>query len=512
MSLVANALALVLVLPNEPVTDSPDSPDSPHSQAGSIPPARLAALRARVEESLKLTRVPGLCLVGVKDGEIVLRESFGRRRPDSDAKVDADTRFYIASVTKTFVATAMMTLVADGKVALADPVKKYLPGFDLVDHGAAATITLEDLLSHRPGLQCEPVVFRDAYSGQIDDATYFDLLAMTRPGSAPSYSNIHFTLLGRVLEAVEKTPNAAPAWRDVLAQRLFAPLGMTRTTGYASVLWGDENSAVPTNGAGDGSVILPHKSDRTMHAAGGLGTTGNDAAKWLLFHLGHSNAVPPVLSKDQLASMRVLRTKAPDPIPLDFVSLDGFGLGWNIGTYRGFPICAHGGNYAGSAAFFVFLPSQDIGAAVLLNRDSTSTMALAFVDALDLLLGRDLDPQMIEMSRSTGAGARWPSLAGAPKDPCATPGGLTLDRSKYVGSYRDDRFGTVEVSLDGPRLRVTLGDYDFVLDSTGADRFDACYGPLERVAGSFELSDDGKSVEYVSLAISGTSPILFERQ
>lgn len=465
----------------------------------------LDAARARWAEAMELVHVPGMAVVGVKDGAVAFVECLGVRRVRDGAPVGADTRFYIASVTKTFVATAAKVLEEQRELALNDPVAKWLPKFSLTGHDVARSPTIEDLLAHRPGLESVPIVFRDAYTGQIDDDVYFRLLTDVRPSGVTTYSNIHFTLAGRVLEAVD-----GARWQDVVAKRVFEPLGMTRSTGYASVLWGDDDSAEPHAGISTGAIAVPHKSDRTMHAAGGLGTTPNDAVRWLSFQLGDGRVNGKVvLSQEGLADLRTRRSTVERDTILPWFSTDGFALGWQTCTYRDLPAFGHGGGYTGAACFFLFIPEKRVGVAVLLNRDSTSCMALALSDALDLLLGLDPGPMLMERVRGTARDADWPDVSGPAMNPALHDGALSLAVEHYVGRYTDEVWGDVEVALEDGELRVRLGDFDCELHTTGVDTFEARVGPIRRFTGQFYV-DDGV-VEDIGLAAQSEREILFER-
>src|SRR5262249_40504064 len=155
----------------------------------------------------------------------------------------------------------------------------------------------------------------------------------------------HFTLLGRVIESVTGKP-----WRDFLDARLFQPAGMTRTTGYASRMYGDANVALPCRETAEGWTVSPLiKTDRTMHAAGGLGTTARDLGQWLRLNmnLGTVNG-KRILSE---AGARQMQTPQSQGEPEGKIRrLEGFGLGWQLGTYRGRPYATHGGGYVGAAA------------------------------------------------------------------------------------------------------------------------------------------------------------------
>ncbi|MBK6939511.1 MAG: serine hydrolase [Planctomycetes bacterium] len=472
------------------------------------PPVSRTALddaRARWTEAMELVHVPGMAVVGVKDGAVAFVECLGERRVRDASPVDADTRFYIASVTKTFIATTAKILEEERKLALNDPVAKWLPKFSLTGHDVAKSPTIEDLLAHRPGLESTPIVFRDAYTGQIDDDVYFRLLGDVEPTGVTTYSNVHFTLAGRVLEVVD-----GARWQDVVAKRVFEPLGMTRSTGYASVLWGDDDSAEPHVGIATGAIAVPHKSDRTMHAAGGLGTTPNDAARWLSFQLGDGRVNGKVvLSPEGLADLRTRRSTVERDTILPWFSIDGFALGWQTCTYRDRPAFGHGGGYTGATSFFLFVPENRVGVAVLLNRDSTSCMALALTDAMDLLLGLEPGPMLMERVRDTARNADWPDVSGPSTNPALHDGALSLAADRYVGHYTDETWGDVEVTLENGALRVRLGDFDCELHTTGVDTFEARIGTVRRFPGQFYV-DDGV-VEDIGLAAQSEREILFER-
>ncbi len=474
------ALTSALVPPTEPSAAAP----------------RLALARARWKEACEVMHVPGMAVVGVAGGKVAFTECLGVRRAGAAAPVDENTRFYIASVTKTFIAAAAKVLEEDGTLALTDPVQKFLPQFTLADAKTAEALTIEDLLCHRPGLSCEPVVFRDAYTGQIDDATYFALLADARPAGHVEYTNIHFTIAGRVVAAA-----AHDTWQAVLEKRVFAPLKLTRTTARASVLWGDANSCETHVGVKDGAAIVPHKSDRTMHAAGGLGTTAHDAARWLLFQLGDGTLDGTrVMSKDGLADMHRTHSslERPDEMRPD-TRFDGFGLAWQLGVCRGETACVHGGGYTGATCIFAFLPGKNVGAAVLLNRDSGAAMELALCDALDVLLGRDLDPSIPDGVRKSAARVDWPQVSSPAVNPALEPGALSLPVDRYVGRYVSEPWGEIEVRLDHGALRFALGDWDCELHSTGEDAFDARQSIVNVIPGKFESDADTGTVDGVEL-------------
>ena len=162
--------------------------------------AKLAELIPVWEEALADLRVPGLAIAVVRGNEVLLARAFGQRDVESDRPANADTMYYIASSTKSFVALAVQILAEEGRVDLDAPVARYLPRFRLASEEATAAITVRDLLSHRQGLRHNAITQAEAYTGLFDEDLYYRLLAEVEPGGAFDYTNLHFTLLGRLIQ------------------------------------------------------------------------------------------------------------------------------------------------------------------------------------------------------------------------------------------------------------------------------------------------------------------------
>src|SRR5688572_19807789 len=162
--------------------------------------AAAKSVAAATEPVLARRRLAGLALAVVK-GEDVAFATLGIRDAGGEP-VTPDSMFYVASCTKTFTALLIEKLAEADELELDDPLRTVLPQFALADEDAAASLTLRDLLCHRPGLNSSPVVLLDAYSGEITDERFFRLLAREKPAGECGYSNTHFTLAARAAEAV----------------------------------------------------------------------------------------------------------------------------------------------------------------------------------------------------------------------------------------------------------------------------------------------------------------------
>ena len=172
----------------------------------------VAAIRAHAQEHVRHIGLPGMTLgLTTPDGfSTVLNLGFANR--DSRAPITPDTLFQIGSISKAMTATVLHQLAAEGKLKLADRVSKWLP---VVPLPKGNTIAIQHLLDHTAGLP--------------DDAPLFaqgGLWTSYAPGAHWHYSNTGYEMLGKIAEAAGGKPLGR-----LLAERVFAPLGMSRSRG-----------------------------------------------------------------------------------------------------------------------------------------------------------------------------------------------------------------------------------------------------------------------------------------
>lgn len=446
--------------------------------------------------------VPGLAVAVVEGDTLLHLETFGIRNSVTQAEVDPDTMFYIASATKPFVAMALLQCVDEGKLDLDLPVKKYLPRFQLADAAATESITTRDLLCHRPGINSGAIVFLDAYTGGITDDRYFHFLSSVQPRGTVAYTNVHFTLAGHVLQALDGKP-----WKESLRERIFEPLGMQRTTGYATWMYAQDNVAMPTVWGAQGfEHAAVRKTDETMHAAGGLGTSIHDSALWLQLNLGMGELHGQRLVSE--ASMEEMF--APQSELKRGNGVDGFGLGWMRGELHGELLLQHGGGYVGASTHYSFMPSTGLGVAILTNTDRAGRALVDTVreDVYGYMLVADTAfdplPGRVEDARRSQESREVEESRG--ENPADSQRGLSLDPSRYAGVYRDTHWGDFELNWDGSQLGGRMGNVSVTLHTRGADRFLA-YSP-DRI--EWEFIAEIEAGEVTSLTVDGET-MLFDR-
>jgi len=474
-----------------------------------------AGMRERWAGLMDEFNVPGMALAIVKDGRVVAIETFGMRAPDASGRGAAptpDTMYYLASITKTYLATAVCALADDGKLTLDDPVEKHLPRFALVNapRGNSQKITIRDLLSHQAGIGSGPIVALDAFTGEITEDRYYRWLKTLKPKGTLAYSNVHYTLLGRVVEAASGKP-----WRDYLEERVLKPAGLTRTTSYASRMYGDPNCAMPMERVdGQWQVCKLRKTDRTMHAAGGLGASARDAARWLILHMnGGEIDGKRVISAERAQQMQTLQSRFPNKQGAIRI-MEGFGLGWQVGTFHGTLLCSHGGGYAGTATYYAMLPEKKCGFALLMNASGAAAglQDVIAVDILDRLIDGDEHIDVLEAYRKRLAEQkpRFAAREAELKTQLGKPFELTRPASAYAGRFQNADLGTMTIAPDGARLKVMAGECDLDVAPAGPDAFKVLGPTFEGLVFKLVISPNGE-VTGVSLDVEDLGMVVFKR-
>jgi CubicO group peptidase (beta-lactamase class C family) len=193
-----------------------------------IDAAKLAAIKPAMEQSVSSKQAAGIVTLVMEKGKIVHHEAAGMADINAGKKMEKDALFWIASMTKSVNAAAVMTLVDEGKLSLDEPASKWLPELGkmkLADGSMPKTpITLRRLLSHTAGIAFPS---RKATDGAISLKSYVASLLRAplafEPGSGYEYG-FGPTVAGRIIEIV-----SGMKYDEFLQKRLFAPLGMKDT-------------------------------------------------------------------------------------------------------------------------------------------------------------------------------------------------------------------------------------------------------------------------------------------
>jgi CubicO group peptidase (beta-lactamase class C family) len=428
----------------------------------SFDPSEFSAYTERARQDWK---VPGMAVAVVRGNEILLIEGYGLRRIDTPAKVDNRTVFNIGSVTKSFTAAMIASLVADKKLALNDKVTKHLPG--VLTGESANDITIADLLSHRSGLA--PVNY-----SVLGDVSRQDMLQRLQylPRAASFRSNFVYNNFGYVASAAVAEKVTGSSWDQLIRDRLFQPIGLADAVTSAAEQLKAANRASPHGKIAERPTVVTPVPLRMVGPAGTIGMSIEDLARWVQLHLNEGRvAERQVLAPEMVRAMQAPHISQSVTPGLQAIwpstHFRAYGLGWFMRDYRGVKLLEHGGNTTGFTAHVAFVPELDFGVAILSNMDSSPLPSALLYRAVDMALGGELRDWSAEFQAANEPPAKKPEPVAAPARPA-----LPLDL--YVGSYRSPLYGEARVSRKGDKLILQLTDQlTGELTATGVNSFSA---------------------------------------
>jgi len=337
---------------------------------------------ARIDKIFERWDRPGSpgCAVGVaQQGRVVYVQGYGMANLEYGVRNRPDTIFESGSVAKQFTAAAVALLVQDGKLALQDSVRKYVPEFP--DFGTP--ITIQHLLNHTSGLRSQwPMLAIAGRPATQAVHTVDEILELVsgytelnfKPGDEYLYNNTAFTLLGVIVSRVSgKSLNA------FTQERLFIPLGMRRTQwreDFTAIVEG-RATAYRMGAGGQFRTLMPFTN---ITGNGGLLSTVGD---WLIWNENLDN--PRVGGK---AMVDQLQTRGR----LNDGFVNEYAQGITVTDYRGVREISHGGSTAGYQTFLARWPGQRLSVAVMCNTTGTNPAGYAHQVA-DLFLGDKLAAQ-----------------------------------------------------------------------------------------------------------------------
>ena len=439
------------------------------ARAQTTPNLRFDGLTALAEAKMKEYGVPGAAIGVIADGQSTIR-GLGITNVEDPLPVTAHTVFPIASISKTFAATAMMRLVEQGKVDLHAPVRTYIPDFQVRDGNVSRDVTVWHLLTHLGGWEGQvsgPDRGTDTLRNFVA-TTLPDLMQVAPPGSAWSYNNAGFSIAGRIIEVVTgKSINQAI--RDLV----FQPLGLE----HAGTTAGD--FIVSRFAAGhfsvNGHIDLQHPFvPSTSVTAGGVGLCMTDMLAYAAFHMGDGVSAKGdrVLARESLERMRMVQAHKQG-------TDDDIGLAWHIRHVGSIHTYGHGGTLAAHVLLLEIVPERNFAIAILTNAE-TGWRLIQDVEreALKSYLGATYAPNQAIAHR--GLVETLPSaqpLAQQP-DPAPYLGTYVRPRNSYVVRTN----GGLVVEDRSNANRTTEWPVAFF----GADRLVITAGP-----------DRGQSIEFV---------------
>lgn len=331
-------------------------------------------LEAAVLAEMKEKGVPGAALAVVHGCEVVFAQGFGVASVETGVPVTTGTLFRLGSTTKVFSSAALVTLAEQGKLTLSAPIGICVTNL----HPSIARVTAHQLLTHTAGLRDEAPM----YGLHDDSALGHGIRAWTEsrffaePGEKYLYSNPGYWLAGLVVEEVSGKPFA-----DEVRDRLFVPLGMTRTSFRPTMAMTYPLAVGHATSKDDGQpqVIRPFADNSASWPAGSIFSCVDDLSRFLIAMLNGGE----LDGKQALAPAVIARLSTPH-VKVPGSEAD-YGYGLQIATYRGSPVWQHTGSRSGYGSVMKLLPEQRIGVITLANL-SGARLTNSVERALDISL------------------------------------------------------------------------------------------------------------------------------
>jgi len=405
---------------------------------------------------------PGITVVVVKDDKVVYRGDFGLRDVEAKLPVTPDTRFYIASSTKAFTAMAAAILAEEGKLNLDAPISDAWPEVKFTAPLDAKRFSLRDFLAMRSGLDNGTLNFRSVAGNIADEQELLRILG-TYSREQPRvfrYSNMSYIVAAHVMEKA-----AGKSWRDLVAEKILIPLGMTSTS---TTLPPPDVPAAQFYRSTAANVFVPSTRDKTndtMGPAGGMLTTSTDIAKWLIA-LINERGLP------KRAIRMVQSAQTTNKARFRYIDRFAWGLGQDLGDYESDLIIHRFGGFGGAYSHVSFMPEHRIGVAVFSNGGGAVPDAIAAY-AYDHLLGKkNLDAKWsAEIARVATAANQARAERRAAEARMTAHHDNAHPLAQYAGTYHYDRLGDIELTVSGDHLDAQLGLLRAPMFPAGNDDF-----------------------------------------
>ena len=460
-------------------------------------------------------QVPGLAVGVIVDGEVVLARGFGYRDLEKQLPVTEHTNMAIGSNSKSFTVTLLAMLTDEGRLDWDRPVRDYLPDFRLYDDFATSEMTPRDLVTHQSGLPRHDNVW---YGRPLSRTELFARLRHLEPNasfrSRYQYQNLMFMAAGHLAERITGSD-----WHRMVGDRIFAPLGMTRSTTSIRDNPASGDQALPYVLQSGVRSRVPFRDLDHMGPALSINSNVAEMLGYIRMHMdGGEYDGRRIISEENSSLMQQTQFAIPGESRFPELGQVSYGLGLRVGSYRGRKMVAHGGGVDGFISLMSWLPRERIGVIVLTNRsgDMNPVPTILAYNIYDRLLGlqaidwtaRNLELRDEQRARSAATARDLESGR--------TPGTLpSQELAAYEGRYHHPAYGSMTVRAVEGRMEVVYDAFRLELEHYHYDTFVIRSHPaLVPVTGLITFTI-GESGEVASVAIPfepNGADIVFERE
>ncbi|GAB4026782.1 serine hydrolase [Spirosoma gilvum] len=444
------------------------------------PSRQLQDFDAYVEAARQQWGVPGMAITVVKDNKVIFKKGYGVRELGKSDLVDTQTLFACASTTKAMTVTLLGMLVDEGKLGWNDPVSKYLPELQLYDPYVTRELRIRDLLIHDTGIGST-----DFMTGAmtIPANEMFQRMRLVQPSysfrAGFAYQNTFYSAAGRIIERI-----VGKTWAEFLKERVFNPLGMTRTAPKRSYIK-DGNQTKPHFSINDTIRVIEYGADSEIGSAGAVWSSADDISKWIICMLDSSKySGGRLLKPETWAEMFTPQTFFPeDEYPTMSVLKPNwrtYGLGWYQHDYKGYKVNFHTGSLAGLTAITGQLPDEKLGVYIFGNLDHAEVRHALMYKTFDwFALGGNRDWSTEFKTLYDGLKKMRKNAINEFYEDRIKDTSPALPLAAYAGKYTSSLYGVAEILVQRDGLAVTIND-NSLKANLAHWHYDTFYGPYQK--------------------------------
>ncbi len=477
------------------------------------------------ERTLKTFDVPGVAVAVIKDGKMVHAKGYGVRSLKTQQKVDPNTLFGIASISKAFTTASLGILVDEGKLKWDDKVIDYIPEFRMYNPYVTDEFTIRDLLTHRSGLGLgagDLMFWPDSSDFKVADILHG--MRYLKPVSGfrtkYDYDNLLYIIAGEVVARV-----SGKSWEAFVEERILQPLGMTQSAASWYRLKSTDN-VIDAHFVVNGKVqVIKRDMNTVFGGAAGVYSSINDLSKWAMLHLNHGKygeglskqLFSETVHEEMWKPQTIQDVNTAPPYNRHF---SAYGLGWGLTDVKGYKQISHTGGLAGMVTQLTLFHELNLAIIVLTNQQEGAAFSAITNTIKDSYLGipaadrvkqysDDVKARKVEADKILADVAS--SIAEAQKS-----GGARMDAASLEGTYKDSWFGEIIISqVNGtlrwaskrsPRLRGKIEPYK---GSTLIIRWDDRSFDADAFI-TFQLDPQGKAESFRMKAISPLTDFSFD--
>lgn len=419
-------------------------------------------------EVMRQTKIPGLCISIVKDGNLEYANGFGARRLEGNLPMTSDTLVGIGSISKSFTALAIMQLVEQGKINLREPVDNYI---DFKLGSKKNPITIHHLLSHSSGFPDLDATYipiaRGLGSSEISTpmSSWNDFIlhingARNEQFSDPDtnffYNNDFFTVLGLIVEKV-----SGMKFEDYVKEKILKPLGMNRTIYTREDFEKDEDKLTGYIRTGEGEFKdYNHPFDEKIYAPGGLLSSAKEMGNYLiaLMNNGKINE-SQIIQQSSLDQMWGKYIKFPEETSYVLFKDGWYGYAWMIENFFEYKMVHHGGDILTSSGQLALIPEQKLGIFIGANLSIGAVLSSLCCGIFAIFLGKDINEAVpllsIDQKLSKLAG-KYETYKGIIKIEIEYKTGLLSAKITHPALIEDLKFPLAPLDVDNLKFYVPV--------------------------------------------------------